>query len=117
MIVRVATIIHTSPVTGMTVDITSIAKSHSGKSHPNVSSLLMASSTHRMAEIDVTAADVDAYVISPYKVFSRHGYGVAWGFQSYGLRSRTTSLPERPDKVWELGTPVMWGVTLRSQMW
>src|SRR6056297_2495561 len=53
--------------------------------------------------IDVAAADVDGYVISPYKVFSRHGYGVAW------VGDRLTGLgPEQlhggPQRNWELGT-------------
>ena len=29
-------------------------------------------------QIDIASYDVDGYVISPYKMFSRHGYGLAW---------------------------------------
>ncbi|MFK7890713.1 MAG: aminotransferase class V-fold PLP-dependent enzyme, partial [Granulosicoccus sp.] len=47
--------------------------------------------------------NIDGYVISPYKVFSRHGYGVAW------ISDRMTALPHNnlmngPDDNWEMGT-------------
>ncbi len=29
-------------------------------------------------QIDIDSYDIDGYVISPYKMFSRHGYGYAW---------------------------------------
>ena len=53
--------------------------------------------------VDLEAANVDGYVVSPYKVFSRHGYGVAW------VSDRLTALgPEQldggPMQSWEFGT-------------
>ncbi|MEY8841736.1 nitrogen fixation protein NifS, partial [Cribrihabitans sp. XS_ASV171] len=47
--------------------------------------------------------DIDGYVISPYKVFSRHGYGLAW------ISDRLTKLPHNaliggPEDNWEMGT-------------
>ncbi|MEM9250658.1 MAG: aminotransferase class V-fold PLP-dependent enzyme, partial [Pseudomonadota bacterium] len=53
--------------------------------------------------IDIASYGVDGYVISPYKVFSRHGYGVAW------TSPRLNALPHDalvggPDGNWELGT-------------
>ena len=35
------------------------------------------------------AYDIDGYVVSPYKVFSRHGFGVAWAIE---LLQDTTTL-------------------------
>jgi len=54
-------------------------------------------------DIDLARYDADAYVISPYKVFSRHGYGVAW------ISDRLAKLPHDslingPKENWELGT-------------
>ena len=48
-------------------------------------------------------ADLTRYVISPYKMFSRHGYGLAW------VSDRLTSLVHEqlingPSKAWEFGT-------------
>ena len=53
--------------------------------------------------MDIAAYDVDGYVISPYKMFSRHGYGLAW------ISDRLTHLPhdslvDGPAENWELGT-------------
>ena len=46
---------------------------------------------------------VDGYAISPYKCFSRHGYGIAW------ISDRLTTLPHdqlmnAPADGWEFGT-------------
>ena len=54
-------------------------------------------------QIDIASYDVDGYVISPYKMFSRHGYGLAW------ISDRLTamehdSLVGGPEGNWELGT-------------
>jgi len=51
----------------------------------------------------VNAYNIDAYIISPYKVFSRHGYGIAW------LSDRLSKvdhdhLINGPTDTWELGT-------------
>ena len=53
--------------------------------------------------MDLSAYDVDGYAISPYKVFSRHGYGIAW------ISDRLTALTHEslkggPPQNWELGT-------------
>ena len=53
--------------------------------------------------IDIDAYGIDGYVISPYKVFSRHGYGVAW------VSDRLTDLPherliDSSPETWEFGT-------------
>ncbi|MBP9173578.1 MAG: aminotransferase class V-fold PLP-dependent enzyme [Rhizobiales bacterium] len=100
--VRVATIIQTSPVTGISVDVKAIAAAIREKS-PDcfivVDGIQHASHGH----IDIEAYDVDGYAVSPYKVFSRHGYGVGWA------SDRLTALPKEgvigsPPTNWELGT-------------
>ncbi|GMG83092.1 cysteine desulfurase-like protein [Paralimibaculum aggregatum] len=99
---RVATIIHTSPVTGMGVDIAAIAREIRAAA-PDC--LIIVDGIQHAAHggIDLAAADIDGYAISPYKVFSRHGYGIAWA------SDRLTALPRNaldggPAENWELGT-------------
>jgi selenocysteine lyase/cysteine desulfurase len=53
--------------------------------------------------LDIDSYDIDGYAVSPYKVFSRHGYGIAW------ISDRLTALPhdsliDGPEGNWELGT-------------
>ena len=75
--IRVATILHTSPVTGMAVDVAAIAtaiREAAPEAYIIVDGIQHAS--HGL--IDIAGYGIDGYVISPYKVFSRHGYGVAW---------------------------------------
>jgi selenocysteine lyase/cysteine desulfurase len=99
---RVATIIHTSPVTGMGVDIKAIAeviRSVAPECYIIVDGIQHAAH----GDIDLASYNIDGYVISPYKVFSRHGYGLAW------ISDRLTSLPHDslqngPEGNWELGT-------------
>ena len=100
--VCVATILHTSPVTGISNDVKGIAKAIH-ETAPNalifVDGIQHASHGH----IDIGSYDIDGYVVSPYKAFSRHGYGVAW------VSERMTSLPleqlaNGPRENWEMGT-------------
>ena len=100
--VRVATILHTSPVTGMAIDVASIASAIRAAAPACfiiVDGIQHASHGH----IDIEAYGVDGYVVSPYKVFSRHGYGVAWA------SDRLSQLPLEaliggPVENWEMGT-------------
>ena len=100
--VRVATILHTSPVTGMAIDVASIASAIRAVAPACfiiVDGIQHASHGH----IDIEAYGVDGYVVSPYKVFSRHGYGVAWA------SDRLSQLPlealiDGPVENWEMGT-------------
>jgi len=53
--------------------------------------------------MDIDAYDIDGYAISPYKVFARHGFGIAW------ISDRFTELPHdmligAPSSGWEFGT-------------
>ena len=75
--VRVATIIQTSPVTGISVDVTAIAAAIREKS-PECFMIVDGIQHASHGHIDLAAYDVDGYAVSPYKVFSRHGYGVGW---------------------------------------
>lgn len=100
--IAVATIVHTSLVTGMGVDIEAISRAI--RQHSPDALIIIDGIQHAShGGIDVTAADVDGYVISPYKVFSRHGYGVAW--VSDRLKSIAHDrLIGSPEDGWELGT-------------
>ncbi|MGJ5617790.1 aminotransferase class V-fold PLP-dependent enzyme [Sulfitobacter sp. MF3-043] len=100
--VRVATILHTSPVTGIANDVAAISAAIrvvSPDAFIFVDGIQHASHGH----IDIASYDIDGYVVSPYKVFSRHGYGVAWA------SDRLTALPietlrNGPTGNWEMGT-------------
>jgi len=99
---RVATILHTSPVTGMVVDIAEIAKAIRSAS-PDCCIIVDGIQHAAHGGIDIDSYDIDGYVISPYKVFSRHGYGVAW------ISDRLSAFPHDaliggPPDNWELGT-------------
>jgi selenocysteine lyase/cysteine desulfurase len=99
---RVATILHTSPVTGMGVDVAAIAKAIR-KVSPECLIIVDGIQHAAHGAIDLTQYDVDGYVISPYKMFSRHGYGLAW------LSDRLGGLPHNslqggPEMNWEMGT-------------
>ncbi|WP_281981394.1 aminotransferase class V-fold PLP-dependent enzyme [Thalassorhabdomicrobium marinisediminis] len=99
---KVATILHTSPVTGMGMDLPAITKAIRAVA-PECFIIVDGIQHASHGLVDLTAADVDGYVVSPYKVFSRHGYGVAW------VSDRLTELgPEQllggPEANWEFGT-------------
>jgi len=98
----VATIVHTSPVTGIGVDIKNLTN---GIKDKNPDCLVIVDGIQHAAHGDINIADykIDGYVISPYKVFSRHGYGLAW------ISDRLRNLPHEnlmkgPEENWELGT-------------
>lgn len=99
---RVATILHTSPVTGIGVDVEAVAKAIRVVA-PNCFIVVDGIQHAAHGDIDLARYNVDAYVVSPYKVFSRHGYGLAW------ISDRLTDLPHDslingPEGNWELGT-------------
>ena len=99
---RVATILHTSPVTGMGMDVAAISGVIRAVA-PDCIIIVDGIQHAAHGQIDLTSYDVDGYVISPYKMFSRHGYGLAW------ISDRMTaiehdSLVGGPEGNWELGT-------------
>jgi len=98
----VATILHTSPVTGMGVDVAACTKAIRQVA-PDCIIIVDGIQHAAHGGMDLEEYNVDGYVISPYKVFSRHGYGVAW------ISDRLTSLPHNnlingPEDNWEMGT-------------
>ncbi|UWQ39637.1 aminotransferase class V-fold PLP-dependent enzyme (plasmid) [Leisingera aquaemixtae] len=98
----VATIVHTSPVTGMGVDLAACAAAIR-ETAPDCFIIVDGIQHAAHGRIDLTAYGVDGYVISPYKMFSRHGYGLAW------ISDRLTALPHNaliggPEDNWEMGT-------------
>jgi len=98
----VATIIHASPVTGMHVDVKAIAaeiRAIAPECFIIVDGIQHAAHGH----VAVDDYGIDGYVVSGYKLFSRHNFGVAW------LSDRLATAPHdqlagAPAKVWELGT-------------
>jgi selenocysteine lyase/cysteine desulfurase len=99
---RVATIIHTSPVTGMTVDVAAVVKVIRAAA-PDCVIILDGIQHAAHGGLSIDDYDIDGYAVSAYKVFSRHNYGFAW------LSPRLATLPHdhldgTPDDFWELGT-------------
>lgn len=99
---RVATIIHTSPVTGRPVDVAAIAAVIRAVA-PNCLIIVDGIQHASHGAVDVEALGVDGYAVSPYKVFSRHGYGVGWASDRLTALARET-LAGAPVGTWELGT-------------
>ncbi|WP_300514711.1 aminotransferase class V-fold PLP-dependent enzyme [Aliiroseovarius sp.] len=100
--VAVATILHASPVTGMGMDVAAISKAIRAVA-PDCMIIVDGIQHAAHGQMDLDAYDVDGYVISPYKVFSRHGYGIAW------ISDRLSSAPhdmliDAPATGWEFGT-------------
>jgi selenocysteine lyase/cysteine desulfurase len=100
--VAVATILHASPVTGIGMDIAAISKSIRAIA-PQCLIIVDGIQHAAHGQMDLETYDVDGYAISPYKVFSRHGYGIAW------ISDKLTAVPHEalkgsPAANWELGT-------------
>lgn len=100
--VAVATILHASPVTGMGMDVVAISRAIRAVA-PDCLIIVDGIQHAAHGQMDLDAYNVDGYAISPYKVFSRHGYGIAW------ISDRLTASPHEaliggPAGGWELGT-------------
>ena len=100
--IRVATIVQTSPVTGMSVDVPAIAAAIRARS-PDAFIIVDGIQHASHGQIDCAAYGADGYAVSPYKVFSRHGYGIGWASDRL-----TACVKEQitggPRTAWELGT-------------
>ena len=83
---RVATILHTSPVTGMGVDVAAISQVIRAVA-PDCLIIVDGIQHAAHGRIDIASYGIDGYAISPYKMFSRHGYGIAW------ISDRLSALP------------------------
>jgi len=99
---RVATILHTSPVTGMGVDVAAIAAAIR-KVAPECIIIVDGIQHAAHGRLDIASYDIDGYVVSPYKVFSRHGYGVAWVSDRLNALKHE-HLIDAPGDPWEFGT-------------
>ena len=100
--VAVATIIQTSPVTGMAVDVEEIAKAIRAKS-PECFIIIDGIQHASHGHIDIASYGIDGYAISPYKMFSRHGYGVGWSSDRLTSCTKEVVLGGAATN-WELGT-------------
>ncbi|MDC3087239.1 aminotransferase class V-fold PLP-dependent enzyme [Paracoccaceae bacterium] len=100
--VRVVSIVHTSPVTGMTVDLEKITKEVRNVT-PDCIIIVDGIQHSSHGAIDIQKYDIDGYVVSPYKMFSRHGYGVAWASDRLCALGKE-QLVGGPFQNWELGT-------------
>lgn len=100
--IRVATIIHTSPVTGMAVDVGSIAAAIR-KASPDCFIVVDGIQHASHGAVDIASLGIDGYAISPYKVFSRHGYGVGWASDRLTQCTKETVIGG-PATSWEMGT-------------
>lgn len=100
--IRVASIIHTSPVTGMATDVKAIAAAIREVA-PDAFIIVDGIQHACHGPVDVAGYDIDGYALSPYKMFSRHGYGVGWA--SDRLTACThEQIIGGPAVNWELGT-------------
>ncbi len=100
--VAVATILHASPVTGMGMDVAAISAAIRAVS-PDCLIIVDGIQHAAHGQLDLDAYNVDGYAISAYKVFSRHGYGIAW------ISDKLSALPhdmliDAPATGWEFGT-------------
>ncbi|WP_170335185.1 aminotransferase class V-fold PLP-dependent enzyme [Ruegeria arenilitoris] len=100
--VAVATILHASPVTGMGMDVAAISAATRAVA-PNCMIIVDGIQHAAHGQVDLDAYTVDGYVISPYKVFSRHGYGIAWISDRLSVTSHDM-LIDAPATGWEFGT-------------
>lgn len=98
----VATVLHTSPVTGMGVDLAGVTKAIR-KVAPQCCIIVDGIQHAAHGLIDIDSYDIDGYVVSPYKVFSRHGYGLAWISDTLAAMQHD-ELIGGPANNWELGT-------------
>ncbi|MFT6090071.1 aminotransferase class V-fold PLP-dependent enzyme [Sulfitobacter sp.] len=100
--IRVATILHTSPVTGIANDVAGISAAIRAVS-PDAFIFVDGIQHASHGRIDIASYDIDGYVISPYKLFSRHGYGIAWASDRLSALPIET-LQGGPAGNWEMGT-------------
>lgn len=98
----VATVLHTSPVTGMGMDLAGIVAALRAKA-PGCLIFVDGIQHASHGRIDIDSYGIDGYVISPYKVFARHGYGIAWVSDRMS-KLRLEGLAGGPEENWEFGT-------------
>ncbi|MBG6156354.1 selenocysteine lyase/cysteine desulfurase [Labrenzia sp. EL_159] len=100
--VALATILHASPVSGMALDVAAISRAIRTAA-PDCVIIVDGIQHAAHGQLDLDSYGIDGYAISPYKVFSRHGYGIAW------ISDKLSALPhdrliDAPATGWEFGT-------------
>ncbi len=99
---RVVSIVHTSPVTGMAVDVPAIAKAVR-EIAPEAFIIVDGIQHASHGAVDVMACHADGYAVSPYKMFARHGYGVGWASDRLTAATKEQIIGGA-EANWELGT-------------
>ncbi|MEM9426342.1 MAG: aminotransferase class V-fold PLP-dependent enzyme [Pseudomonadota bacterium] len=99
---RVAAIVQTSPVTGISVGVTEIAAAIRTAA-PDCFIIVDGIQHASHGLIDIAAYGIDGFAISPYKVFSRHGYGIGWASDRLTAATKETVIGGAADN-WEQGT-------------
>lgn len=99
---RVATIIHTNPVTGIVMDVKGIVKAIRAVA-PECYIIVDGVQHAPHGYLDVETYGADGYVLSLYKVYSKFNNGYAW------VSDRMSRIPHdrilgKPDESWELGS-------------
>lgn len=99
---RVASILHTSPVTGMAQDVAAIAAAIRAVA-PDCYIIVDGIQHAPHGDIDVANYGVDGYVVSMYKTFCHFNNGYAW-LSPRLSRVDHDRLLGKPDDAWELGS-------------
>lgn len=99
---RVASIVQTSPVTGICVDVVAIIRAIRDVA-PECIVIIDGIQHASHGHIDIAEYDADGYAVSPYKVFSRHGYGIGWASDRLTSFTKETVIGGAASN-WEQGT-------------
>ncbi|GHC28209.1 aminotransferase class V-fold PLP-dependent enzyme [Aidingimonas halophila] len=99
---RIATILHSSPVTGMSMDIVEIVRTIRTVA-PECIIVVDGIQHAPHGTLAVDDYDVDAYVISPYKAYCRFNNGYAWISDRLSMVKHDRLLG-KPADAWELGS-------------
>lgn len=99
---RLATVIHTSQLTGFRVDLAGIVAAIRSVA-PDCYVIADGIQQAPHGDIDVKAYGVDAYVFSPYKAFSRLAVGFGWVGDRLSDVRHDHMLSKNP-RLWELGS-------------
>ncbi|PAU74816.1 aminotransferase class V-fold PLP-dependent enzyme [Halomonas salipaludis] len=99
---RIATILHTSPVTGMSMEVAEIARAIRSVA-PQCIIIVDGIQHAPHGTLAVDDYGVDAYVISPYKAYCRFNNGYAWLSDRLSVIDHDR-LSGKPADAWELGS-------------
>lgn len=99
---RIATILHTSPVTGMSMDVAEITRTIRAVA-PECMIIVDGIQHAPHGFLAVDDYGVDAYVISPYKAYCRFNNGYAWLSDRLSVVDHDR-LSGKPTDAWELGS-------------